>query len=297
MLSSAKRIHSVGTPIADTTPIGFIWNAQTYSCAYDSLFFILLSVMKEDLPRWNDDFADLNPFMKKFTTVFKEIANNRSLSQIEYNRDIIREHLHEYQPDVFNLRGLVGTDIYALCYILLTNKDHNINTMYCKRCKRTVERSTLAKEYLWLYDNHIWQNKAVKGGSIRGQLTTTWLRSILAQKSHRQCQRCKSQLQRLIQFDETPPFIPLIINNQIDIIIQSSIDIDNSKYTLRGLIYFGNFHFTSRVIEGSGDIWYNDGMTTGRGSEFEGNIRDVSNHFIFHDKQDKRLSMAIYMLI
>jgi predicted RNA-binding Zn-ribbon protein involved in translation (DUF1610 family) len=33
---------------------------------------------------------------------------------------------------------------------------------------------------------------------------------------------------------------------------------------LRGLVYFGNFHFTSRVISTEGDIWYSDGKDLGR---------------------------------
>ncbi|KAF8867601.1 hypothetical protein BD779DRAFT_1464052, partial [Infundibulicybe gibba] len=34
-------------------------------------------------------------------------------------------------------------------------------------------------------------------------------------------------------------------------------------YTLRGVIYHGNDHFTARIITREGDIWYHDGMLTG----------------------------------
>ncbi|KAJ7038712.1 hypothetical protein C8F04DRAFT_910233, partial [Mycena alexandri] len=33
---------------------------------------------------------------------------------------------------------------------------------------------------------------------------------------------------------------------------------------LRGVIYHGSFHFTSRIIGTDGRVWFHDGMTTGQ---------------------------------
>ena len=33
-----------------------------------------------------------------------------------------------------------------------------------------------------------------------------------------------------------------------------------SGIKLCGLLYFGNIHFTSRIISLEGDVWYHDGM-------------------------------------
>ncbi|KAJ6529446.1 hypothetical protein DFH09DRAFT_155008, partial [Mycena vulgaris] len=33
---------------------------------------------------------------------------------------------------------------------------------------------------------------------------------------------------------------------------------------LRGVIYFGNIHFTSRIISSDGRVWFHDGIGTGR---------------------------------
>ncbi|KAJ7617673.1 hypothetical protein DFH06DRAFT_1012334 [Mycena polygramma] len=41
---------------------------------------------------------------------------------------------------------------------------------------------------------------------------------------------------------------------------------------LRGIIYGGGSHFTCRFIEQNGDMWYHDGITTGRRCVRHGNM-------------------------
>jgi hypothetical protein len=35
------------------------------------------------------------------------------------------------------------------------------------------------------------------------------------------------------------------------------------RYNLRGVVYHGKFHFTSRLIKPNGQVWYHDGILTG----------------------------------
>jgi hypothetical protein len=39
-------------------PEGFIWDSENYSCAYDSLLTILLSIWSQDPVKWKGDFKD-----------------------------------------------------------------------------------------------------------------------------------------------------------------------------------------------------------------------------------------------
>ena len=43
-------------------------------------------------------------------------------------------------------------------------------------------------------------------------------------------------------------------------------------YILSGVIYFGNYHFTSRIIDKSGLIWFHDGIATKNDVIYEGTI-------------------------
>jgi hypothetical protein len=47
---------------------------------------------------------------------------------------------------------------------------------------------------------------------------------------------------------------------------------------VRGLIYQGYFHFTSRIIGTDGIVWYHDGMTTGSNCENDGDFDKFSSN-------------------
>jgi hypothetical protein len=41
---------------------------------------------------------------------------------------------------------------------------------------------------------------------------------------------------------------------------------------LRGIVYYGSYHYTSRIVDVGGHVWFHDGMTTGRGMRSQGSI-------------------------
>ncbi|KAJ7019252.1 hypothetical protein C8F04DRAFT_975971 [Mycena alexandri] len=44
---------------------------------------------------------------------------------------------------------------------------------------------------------------------------------------------------------------------------------------LRGIIYWGDAHFTARYISSHGSVWFHDGITTGRNCIAEGHIDSI----------------------
>ncbi|KAH9949756.1 hypothetical protein B0H21DRAFT_687977, partial [Amylocystis lapponica] len=62
-------------------------------------------------------------------------------------------------------------------------------------------------------------------------------------------------------------------------------------YRLCGIIYYGGFHFTSRIIMSDGSIWFNDGISTGNMCKLEGNIVNVNQNVLA--KSGTRKSCAI----
>ncbi|KAI0354008.1 hypothetical protein OH77DRAFT_1405729 [Trametes cingulata] len=64
-------------------------------------------------------------------------------------------------------------------------------------------------------------------------------------------------------------------------------------YRLCGLIYFGKFHFTCRVVTGSGKVHLHDGMKTGKKLVPEGNLINMDSKML--GKLGKRkLSVLVY---
>ncbi|KZP03244.1 hypothetical protein FIBSPDRAFT_769243, partial [Athelia psychrophila] len=44
---------------------------------------------------------------------------------------------------------------------------------------------------------------------------------------------------------------------------------------LAGVIYLHVFHFTARIFNTKGNLWYHDGATTGTSCIPEGNVADI----------------------
>ena len=65
----------------------------------------------------------------------------------------------------------------------------------------------------------------------------------------------------------------------------------SKQYKLRGIIYFGNNHFTSRIISYTGQTWFHDGITTGQSVIYEGEIQHLK---AINTCQGKQASVAIY---
>ena len=65
-------------------------------------------------------------------------------------------------------------------------------------------------------------------------------------------------------------------------------------YKLRGLIYWDKSHFTCRMIGKAGEVYYNDGITTGTSSIHEGKLSDIKD--LYQIRQAK-LTYVILSLV
>ncbi|KAH6867293.1 hypothetical protein BKA70DRAFT_1133828 [Coprinopsis sp. MPI-PUGE-AT-0042] len=83
-------------------------------------------------------------------------------------------------------------------------------------------------------------------------------------------------MNHLLVLTRTPSIVILEIVDQ-DVCLNALLSFRNSEthettMQLRGLIYLGNEHFTSRWIDGQGQIWFHDGARTGRLCQFDGSM-------------------------
>jgi hypothetical protein len=47
-------------------------------------------------------------------------------------------------------------------------------------------------------------------------------------------------------------------------------------FTLKGIVYFGDFHYTSRICTG-GSVWFHDGMLSGRQCIYEKRLSEFTD--------------------
>ena len=62
---------------------------------------------------------------------------------------------------------------------------------------------------------------------------------------------------------------------------------------VKGLIYHGDFHFTSDIIGTDGIIWYHDGMTSGSNCKNDGDFDKFSSNDLLNYR-GKKLILVVY---
>ncbi|KAJ7616333.1 hypothetical protein DFH06DRAFT_1013025 [Mycena polygramma] len=63
---------------------------------------------------------------------------------------------------------------------------------------------------------------------------------------------------------------------------------------LRGLIYSGGGHFTCRVIQPDGRVWFHDGMISGRTCIREFEFASLDDRMQLYDCRGRRLLAVVY---
>lgn len=275
-------------------PVGFIWDEEQYSCAYDSLFSILLHGAKSLPESWRQVPELDNMYLSEFDRLFAELQSDDTA--MENARDAIRQMLFMANSDAFP-QGQRGTDVRELCHYVLTSQSDNVyKQLYCHHCKAERESQQTQNLDIWYCSVTTWQRKIARLGAIDNQPTSNWIKAILRSKSSRSCLDCHKVLHRIYQFDTPPLFIPLATENTIPVKLEHTAKMYNNEYKLIGIIYYGSFHFTCRIIDCDGSIWYNDGLRTGRKCEYEGNMKDFDNDRLLHAREERNCTVAVYML-
>ena len=117
----SKEEDSIGSG-----PLGLIWDGQNYSCAYDSIMTILLSVWSQDPTEWKRRFKDMNRTMNVLASGFYQA--NKGQRTLEIARNKVRHLLHQKYPELLPY-GQIGTPVSEMTEKLLRS-DNVIASMY-----------------------------------------------------------------------------------------------------------------------------------------------------------------------
>jgi hypothetical protein len=80
-IARKKQKISEHVSSSQTRPTGLTWNADTLSCAYDSLLTVLHSIHIEDPEKWADDFSNFNEHFQTLTQGWSG-SSQKSLEQV-----------------------------------------------------------------------------------------------------------------------------------------------------------------------------------------------------------------------
>jgi hypothetical protein len=265
-----------------SSPSGLIWDGNNYSCAYDSLFIVLYEIWSNDTKVWTRRFKEINQHhLKSLSVCFKNYMNGQAT--FETARDTIRHGLHSQSPAQFPY-GTRGTSVAALTSAILAPHDFvAISSPECTNCEYFEPPINDRLEFVL----HEKEDMA--------KSTCKWLGS-LEHETHEKCPHCLSAMMQPISFKSTPSVLVFEINSRnikVSKTLKFEQEGENVILDIRGLIYHGDFHFTSRIIGTDGIVWYHDGITTRSSCENEGDFNKFSSKNLLKCR-GKNLILVVY---
>lgn len=270
---------------------GFQWNSSL-SCAYDSLWTILLSVRIKNREYWDNYIQYENTSLETFTKLIQRVDKDQHT--LEVARDKLREYFHIINPLYFPILATTnGTSISNLCAEMFKQSEaimtYNIE---CRKCDIVYDTSD-ASSVLWDCTKEIWKSSPYKSGSIKYSNLQKWIPVLLCQNTHHRCLNCNRYMQRNIIYDIFPNFIAFDVYD-VSLNVETRVNIQDTSYRLCGIIYHGNFHFTARILSENDEVWYYDGMSNQGWCENEGIYSEISATSIRKVK-GRRMTILIYL--
>ena len=263
-------------------PRGLVWDSENYSCAYDSVLTVLLSIWMQNPSAWKKHFAGMNRTMKMLATGFHRA--NEEQETLESARNKIRRVLHQRSPTLFPY-GQAGTPISEVTEHLL--RSDNIIASAWLMCVDCKHKTNMEDDL---------QTCVIQCPDDRDCTTSQCLQQKLQHRHlRRRCTNCGGEVDKIMHFNNIPKVLVFSIQNPS---IKASRKIcfrDNEAtvvFGLGGIVYFGDFHYTARIFA-RGSVWFHDGMSTGKNCTYEKELSDFIDVEL-SECRGKTLSLVMY---
>ena len=284
-LHSKKKRKTMNASDENTVPLcplGLKWDGDNYSCAYDAFFSILWNIWIDDPERWTENFEWINEeYLGLLAFNFNQVLEEKL--PLELARDSVRQALHNTNFQMFPI-GQVYSSIGDIAFKMLESDQMLAQTqLACLDCDKTTD-VTWDKRF----------GHKLDADSNTPSSTMKWI-SKLERKTSKRCSDCLNNMMKQVYYINIPK---LMVFEYPDFDISTShkikfnVDDETKVLYLRGIVYHGNNHFTSRIITANGKIWYHDGITTGNICMNEGQLN--TSAIDLKNCQGKQLVLAIY---
>ncbi|KIM72209.1 hypothetical protein PILCRDRAFT_82085 [Piloderma croceum F 1598] len=242
------------------SPLGFKWDGDNYSCAYDALLTVLLSIWTQDPSKWERRFKDMNRIMNVLASGFHIASQNQGTLKSARNK--VRRLLHQRNPDVFPY-GHSGTPVIELAEQLLRIRSDRIIASSWLKCINCSEETNRDVDL---------QTCVIQCTGALSCTTSMYLqKKFLDRHPRRRCGHCDGEVDQITRFEVVPKVLVFAINGAP---IKASKKIsfyDGEKrivFGLKGVVYTGDFHYIARVCVNKA-VWLHDGMVSGKTCKHE----------------------------
>ena len=227
-------------------PIGLNWDNDDWSCGYDALFTILYNIWRHKPKKWNPYFKKLNIFSKMMVLGFGRVKNDGLT--LEDVRDTVRYNLNQ-KDNIMYPYGHALLDIHDLVTEMFDTQQHIVESnMTCSKCNYCTELKPNLKPCVVLHGSDRPKNTIAKA-----------FMDMLIPRGDKTCLRCHSNMLPAVYFLNTPDML-VIYAPATTWQISPSLKVNKKQLYLRGIVYHGEDHFTCRIIDPDGTIWFHDGL-------------------------------------
>ena len=280
----AKKFKSSVDPTTERGPLGLKWDSENFSCGYDSFFTIIYNIWRDNVSRISLDLSGCSDLMNILCENFEKV--NRKLLTFEDARDHVRMLLHRSNAHIFPM-GKEGMTVSSLVQKLMgdTTFGSISNTSDACGSARSVGFGGF----------HILNSE----GADRLDVPTLLGAERSQRYGRRWCSNCFQvvSISRKTCLDQIPCVFALESTGAIPSVqLRLTHGSGAITFNLRGLIYWGNFHFVSRIVDKSGQVWFHDGITTGASCEWERTIDLSSDTRWLRNARSKELCCCVYVI-
>lgn len=326
--TTPKKKHqqkSASTLFSDQTltPIsgGCTWNNENWSCAYDSvimsLFYAFLSF--DDITK--TDWYQQNNLTNKLAILFQQLitsesdGNIMSSTSFNYIRDQLRDYLSNHDAHHFPRYGPLGAPVDRIFDYLKMSETTTLS-LY-QFCSSIIPCSSAViiplNEYIPpIFYTTLWNTYSGSTPSPNIATTQEWIDLAFQAKAmnYNQClilhssncetlsntsHICMNNTPPFLTFEIMPNTIPVHIPNKSIRIRSSTIDKTNT-YTLRAIIYHGQYHFTVRLFDKNNNIWIYDGQKNEGFPTFDSSLQNHTNLHFLTSLDERSANTYLYSL-
>ncbi|KAJ7043000.1 hypothetical protein C8F04DRAFT_945047 [Mycena alexandri] len=271
-----------------------IWDAQDHSCGYDATFTILANIWAEQPGVWEERFIVFGYLMASWANQLKLVAGR--VISLESARNAVRRGMYAQTPEYFPY-GPNQTSIDRIAQAILPEKDYASGRQSCGICGFADP-----SEY-GLFDAFMCATANSQSPTPSGTKLSQWIKKSLSH-GRGNCPVCRQTGRRVrmnmtVSVTDVPNLLVISLDDP-QLVIDPILHFDKEDVLtcmkLRGIIYGGHGHFTSRYISQNGAIWYHDGVTTGRRCTLEGNITHLNDMRVLGSCREDRALAVIYAL-
>jgi hypothetical protein len=261
------------------SPIGPNWDAQDWSCAYDVWVNILHWLWGVENKQIVEGLARNSPTLQTLVDRFQDMQNEEPGLELTEVQDRCRQSLWSLHPGEYP-HGQIGADIQTLTQDLMGLRgDTDVAVTQCVACHVYQEQQGL-------------EVRALNGYTVLQDCNSTQEEVNIRHQPVGACRTCQQmvvimhEILDVICFDVMDK--PLAV---LDPVLVLPVQ---GKYCLAGIIYFGQYHFVSRVITSVGMVYSYDGIESSS-STYEGELGSTLSANGLKQLKGKIPSVVLYV--